>query len=194
MAVSFSDCIPCPTTGQGQEPPPASHQLKFNSVRDIPQQDGTLAEYKTGHAVCCSAPSAPSANQQPGDTPPTGGVSDNGTTAQALRNASITLIEHTDGAQDRVAAVLGPQQVVVEHMQALPHQQVAAAVATVRASGGTPAVKLAFEFLVLTAVRSGEVRGATWGRDGHEGPRVDHPHHADEGEARPPGSPVPAGD
>ena len=36
MAVSFSDCIPCPTTGQGQEPPPASHQLKFNSVRDIP--------------------------------------------------------------------------------------------------------------------------------------------------------------
>ena len=24
------------TTGQGQEPPPASHQLKFNSVRDIP--------------------------------------------------------------------------------------------------------------------------------------------------------------
>ena len=36
VAVSFFDCIPCPTTGQGQEPPPASSQLKFNSVRDIP--------------------------------------------------------------------------------------------------------------------------------------------------------------
>ena len=41
VAVSFSDCIPCPTTGQGQEPPPASHQLKFNSVRDIPMFCGS---------------------------------------------------------------------------------------------------------------------------------------------------------
>ena len=30
------------------------------------------------------------------------------------------------------------------------------------ASGATPAVKLVFEFLVLTAARSGEVRGARW--------------------------------
>ena len=43
MAVSFSDCIPRPTTGQGQEPPPASHQLKFNSVRDIPSDRATLS-------------------------------------------------------------------------------------------------------------------------------------------------------
>ena len=38
----------------------------------------------------------------------------------------------------------------------------AAAVETVRASGAAPAVKLAFESLVLTAARSGEVRGAQW--------------------------------
>ena len=37
------DCIPCPTTGQGQEPPPASSQLKFNSVRDIPQNIDSVA-------------------------------------------------------------------------------------------------------------------------------------------------------
>ena len=43
VAVSFSDCIPCPTTGQGQEPPPASHQLKFNSVRDIPSKFAELS-------------------------------------------------------------------------------------------------------------------------------------------------------
>ena len=80
----------------------------------------------------------------------------------AVLERAIAMIYRTDNPCDRVAAVLGPQQVVVEHMQALPHQQVAAAVATVRTSGGAPAVKLAFEFLVLTAVRSGEVRGATW--------------------------------
>ena len=58
--------------------------------------------------------------------------------------------------------VLGPQNDIVKHMQALPHKDVAAAVETVRASrSAQPAVKLAFEFLVLTAARSGEVRLAT---------------------------------
>jgi len=45
----------------------------------------------------------------------------------------------------------------------LPHKDVAAAIETVRASSSPqPAVKLAFEFLVLTAARSGAVRLATW--------------------------------
>ncbi len=47
-------------------------------------------------------------------------------------------------------------------MRALPHRDVAAAIGTVRASRSTRAVKLAFEFLVLTAARSGEARLATW--------------------------------
>ena len=47
-------------------------------------------------------------------------------------------------------------------MRALPHVEVAEAVATIRASGATTAAKLAFEFLVLTAARSGEVRLARW--------------------------------
>ena len=43
------------------------------------------------------------------------------------------------------------------------HKDVAAAVETVRASASAaPAIKLAFEFLVLTAARAGEVRLATW--------------------------------
>ena len=56
----------------------------------------------------------------------------------------------------------GPQQDLVQHMRALPHAEVAAAIETVWASHATTAVKLAFEFLVLTAVRSGEVRSARW--------------------------------
>ena len=57
---------------------------------------------------------------------------------------------------------LGRQQDVVQHMTALPHDEVADAIAVVRASGAWTGTKLAFEFLVLTAARSGEVRLATW--------------------------------
>ena len=51
---------------------------------------------------------------------------------------------------------------VKEHYRALPHAEVGAAVRKVRESGAWPATKLGFEFLVLTAARSGEVRGARW--------------------------------
>ena len=47
-------------------------------------------------------------------------------------------------------------------MQALPHREVAAAIRTVRGSTALGAARLAFEFLVLTAARWGEVRGAEW--------------------------------
>lgn len=50
----------------------------------------------------------------------------------------------------------------VQHHRALPHGEVAAALATVQASGAWAGTKLAFRFLVLTASRSGEVRGAQW--------------------------------
>ena len=67
-----------------------------------------------------------------------------------------------DNPCDRIGPVLGPQRDLVQHMQALPHREVASAIETVRASSARPVVKLAFEFLVLTAARSGEVRGAVW--------------------------------
>ncbi len=57
---------------------------------------------------------------------------------------------------------LGRQRAPVVHMPALPHGEVASAVAAVRASPAWAGAKLAFEFLVLTAARSGEVRLATW--------------------------------
>ena len=56
----------------------------------------------------------------------------------------------------------GPQHNVVQHMRALPHREVAAAIRTARESTVPPAVRLAFEFLVLTAARWGEVRWAEW--------------------------------
>ena len=49
-----------------------------------------------------------------------------------------------------------------KHYRALPYRDVAAALATVDASQAWQATKLCFRFLVLTAVRSGEARGARW--------------------------------
>ena len=48
------------------------------------------------------------------------------------------------------------------HFAALPHGEVAAAIATVWNSEAWPGTKAAFEFLVLTACRSGEVRLSEW--------------------------------
>ena len=59
-----------------------------------------------------------------------------------------------------VGDVLG--QALVQHMRALPHDEVADAITTVWASKASVTTRRAFEFLVLTAARSGEVRLATW--------------------------------
>ena len=76
---------------------------------------------------------------------------------------AIAMDLRNDNRCDRVAPVLGPQNDIVTHRQALSHKDVAAAIETVRDSKlAQPAVRLAFEFLVLTAAQSGEVRRATW--------------------------------
>ena len=81
---------------------------------------------------------------------------------RAVLEWAIAMELRNDNPCDRVMPVLGPQHHLVQHMRALPHRDVAAALGTVRASSAKLAVKLAFEFLVLTAARSGEVRGARW--------------------------------
>ena len=65
-------------------------------------------------------------------------------------------------AGDAIAAALPSNMGRRRHHRALPHADVATSVARVRASGAYPTTVLAFEFLVLTACRSGEVRGAQW--------------------------------
>ena len=65
-------------------------------------------------------------------------------------------------AGDALGQALGRQRAVVQHMRALPHGEVADALATVRISRALVTTKDAFELLVLTAARSGEVRLATW--------------------------------
>ena len=76
---------------------------------------------------------------------------------------AVAMELRNDNPCDRIGPVLGPQKALVEHMRAIPHHEVAAAIDAVRDSGAAPVVKIAFELLVLTATRSGEVRlAALW--------------------------------
>ena len=67
-----------------------------------------------------------------------------------------------DPAGAAIDAVLPRSGGEVRHHRALPYGEVAAALATVKASHAWVCTKLAIEFLALTAVPSGEVRLATW--------------------------------
>ena len=80
----------------------------------------------------------------------------------AVMEWAVAMEYRTDNPCDRIGPVLGCQQENVVHMRALPHREVAAALETIRAATARPVVKLALEFLVLTAARSGEARGAAW--------------------------------
>lgn len=65
-------------------------------------------------------------------------------------------------AGDALGATLPKNGVRTEHHRALPYERVGDALRRVRASDAYVPAALAFEFLVLTAARSGEVRGAQW--------------------------------
>ena len=68
----------------------------------------------------------------------------------------------TDDPVAAVSAALPTNGQTRTHQKALPYAEVGAAIAKVRGSQAAVSSKLAFEFLVLTAARSGEVRLATW--------------------------------
>ena len=59
-----------------------------------------------------------------------------------------------------VAQELGTDHRNVEHHRALPYTEVPAFIQTLRACRSNPITKLAFEWLILTATRSSETRGA----------------------------------
>ena len=80
----------------------------------------------------------------------------------AVMQWAIAQGHRADNPVDAVSAALPRHRQAAEHHRALPFAQVSNALQAVRESKAALAVKLAFEFLVLTAARSGEVRGATW--------------------------------
>lgn len=67
-----------------------------------------------------------------------------------------------DNPTDAITKALPKQDGLRRHRKALPYQQVGECLADVWTSNASNTTKLALEFLVLTASRSGEVRLATW--------------------------------
>lgn len=80
----------------------------------------------------------------------------------AVMERAVALEFRADNPCDRLKRTLPRQKDRRKHMRALHYREVSAAIATVQKSQASRSAKLAFEFLVLTAARSGEVRGATW--------------------------------
>ena len=91
-------------------------------------------------------------------------------TAQRLRgrlravfNWSVTHGFRSDNpAGDTLDGVLPKQTTTRRHFRALPYNRVSQAIAIVRNSDAAHHTKLCFEFLCLTAARSGEARLSTW--------------------------------
>ena len=65
-------------------------------------------------------------------------------------------------AGEAIDGALPSQPKVKAHLRALPYRETAEALRTVDASQASQASKLCLRFLVLTAARSGEARGASW--------------------------------
>ena len=68
----------------------------------------------------------------------------------------------TNPVDDALEELLPKVAANVQHFASLPYQDVAEAVQRIRHSQGMRETRLALEFLVLTACRSSEVRGARW--------------------------------
>ncbi|MDV7201479.1 tyrosine-type recombinase/integrase [Roseovarius sp. 10] len=68
----------------------------------------------------------------------------------------------TDDPSAAISQALPKSPHKVKHRKSLPYNEVATCIDVIRASQAMIATKLALEFLILTAARSGEVRGATW--------------------------------
>ena len=83
----------------------------------------------------------------------------------------------TNPAGEAIDGALPPMPKVKAHFRALPYQEVAGALETVAASQASTAAKLCFRFLVLTAARSGEARGATWDEIDFQGEEWRIPSH-----------------
>ena len=75
---------------------------------------------------------------------------------------SIAHSYRTDDPAHAVSAILPKQTGSRNHYKATPYAKVGDAIAKVRDAEACHTAKLALEFIVLTAVRSGEARGARW--------------------------------
>ncbi len=70
-------------------------------------------------------------------------------------------VEH-NVAGETIDGALPPMPQVKEHLRSLPYQEVGEALRIVEASNASLSARLCLRFVILTAARSGEARGASW--------------------------------
>lgn len=90
-------------------------------------------------------------------------------TARRIRQRIGTVMKWTiakgwrqDNPAENISQALPKVAKAPRHRKALPYDEVAGCIAAIQASRATASTKLALEFIVLTAARSGEVREAHW--------------------------------
>lgn len=91
-------------------------------------------------------------------------------TAQRVRRRISTVMKWAiaqglrtdDPAGDQVTAAMPKVDRERAHQRALPHAEVAGALAKIREADTRPAIRLVLEFIVLCVARSSEARMATW--------------------------------
>ena len=81
---------------------------------------------------------------------------------QVMKYAIASGLRPDNPAGDAVSAALPSNGIATKHQPALPHAEVKQALAKIRESDAGQSAKQALLFAVLTASRSGEVRGARW--------------------------------
>ena len=86
-----------------------------------------------------------------------------------FRWAMANELVESNPAGEAIDGALPSMPKVKAHLRALPYEEVGAALRTVDESQTSPASKLCLSFLVFTAARSGEARGATWDEIDMEG-------------------------
>lgn len=80
----------------------------------------------------------------------------------AVMRWSVAEGHRKDNPVDAIGAALPKNAIRQEHYKALPYSKVGGAIRAIRATDAHVSTRLALEFLILTACRSGEVRGAQW--------------------------------
>lgn len=90
-------------------------------------------------------------------------------TARRVRQRIGTVMKWTiakgwrqDNPAENISQALPKVAKAPQHRKALPYNDVAGCLAAIHASRATASTKLALEFVILTAARSGEVREAHW--------------------------------
>ena len=80
----------------------------------------------------------------------------------AVMRWSVAEGHRGDNPVDAIGAALPKNAHRRKHHKALPYEEVGQAIRTIRGTAAHVSTRLALEFLILTACRSGEVRGALW--------------------------------